>query len=179
MNAISKTTRQPSPYQIERAMSAAQALRASLTADDPAAAEDSALLADLIDGETPALDIVRALIRFGIEAQSLADATKARIDDLRARKERFERRVETARGTAFAMLEALEIGRLEEPDFTAAISKGRPGVRIIDANLLPGCMTRTKIEPDKLAIKAALDAGKTVNGAELSNGSPTLTVRTK
>lgn len=172
--------RTPTPYQIQQAMSIAAAVKARLVADDPDAAEDHRLLADMIDGESDALDIVRALIRHSIEVQSLADAAKARVDDLRARKERFERRVETARNTAFAMLEALEWrDKIEEPDFTAAIGKGRMSVRITDETALPSHLIRVKREPDKTAIAAALKDGDVVPGAELSNGSAVLTVRTK
>jgi hypothetical protein len=172
--------RAPTPYQIQQAMSVAAGVKARLVADDPDATEDHRLLADMIDGESDAFDIVRALIRHSIESQSLADAAKARMDDLRARKDRFERRVEAARNTAFAMLEALEWReRIEEPDFTAAIGKGRMSVRITDELLLPERLVRVKREPDKTAIAAELKDGNIVTGAELSNGSATLIVRTR
>lgn len=174
------SVRTPTPYQIEQAMSVAAHVKARLVADDPEAAEDHRLLADTIDGETGALDIVRALIRHSIEAQSLADAAKERAAELKARRERFERRVEAARATVLAMLEALDWReKIEEPDFTASISKGRPSVRITDETALPDTVVRIKSEPDKTAIKAAIDAGHVVPGAELSNGAATLTVRTR
>lgn len=172
--------RTPTPYQIQQAMAVAAAVKERIIADDPEAVEDYKLLADMIDGESDALDIVRALIRHSIEAQALASATKARIDDLKARRDRFERRVETARNTAFAMLEALEWReKIEEPDFTAAIGKGRMSVQITDEALLPERLVRIKREPDKTAIAAELKDGDVVPGAELSNGGAVLVVRTR
>ena len=167
----------PTPYQIQQAMAVANAVKVRIVADDPEAAEDQQLIADMIDGETNALDIVRALIRFSIESGSLADAAKERMEALKHRRDRFLQRSETARNTALAMLNALECGKLEEPDFTASITKGRP--KLVTTGEPPDAFARVTREWDKVAAKAAIEAGQNVEGAMLSNSPPSLTIRTK
>lgn len=172
--------RAPTGYQVNAAMSVAEAVRASVIADNPEVADDQRLLADLIDGETEALDIVRALIRYSLEAQMMADALSARLADLRTRKDRFERQLAMARNTAAAMLEALEWREpVVEPDFTATLGRGRVSVLITDVNALPDRLVRIKREPDKTAIGVELKDGEIVPGAELSNGGSVLAVRTR
>jgi hypothetical protein len=52
-------------------------------------------------------------------------------------------------------------------------------VHVTDVDALPVIMRREKtvIEPDKHALRAALEAGEEIPGAMLSNGMPVLTVK--
>lgn len=169
----------PSAWRIAQAMAAAQAMRASLLAED--AGLDAATLADCIDGELDALDLVRRLVRYSLDAKSMATAAAARADDILRREARFKRHAEAARATALAMLEALDMAKLVAEDFTVSISQGKPGVIVTDAALLEPRFVRTTTStaPDKASIAAAMDAGETVQGAERSNGSSVFTVRVK
>lgn len=172
--------RQPSAYQIEQAMAAAGTVISALVLDDPANADDHRLIADMIEGETDAVNVVRALIRYSIEAQSLADAAKERVEALRVRKDRFERRVETARSAALSMLEALNWREtLEEPDFTVSLKQAPSKILVTDPDDLDDEFVRIKREPNKTAIGKALDGGREVKGAVRSNGGTVLSVRTK
>ena len=47
-----------------------------------------------------------------------------------------------------------------------------------DLSLLPAAFVRTRHEPDKTALLAALKAGRTIPGAILAQGEEILTVRT-
>lgn len=60
----------------------------------PEIAEDEVLRADMLDGETALSDVLTDLIRMGEDAKAMSTATKARQDDLKARAQRFDRRVE-------------------------------------------------------------------------------------
>lgn len=173
MNAV------PSPFRIERAMAEAQAFRAGLLAHDPELAGDPDLILDTMDGETDALDLARRLVRFALAAEGQARAAKERADALAARAKRFRDRSATARGTVLAMMDALGVKRLDDPEFTASRGMGRQSVHVSDADAIPDALVRVERVPDAAAIKQALDAGQDVPGAVLSNSSPTLTVRTR
>lgn len=162
-------------------MSAAMALRERLLEQDPTVLEDDAL-ADVLDGETDALDVVRRLIRYALEQQSLANAAEARATDLGIRQARFEARMEAARQTARDMLDALGINRLQAEDFSVSVRPGKPTVQITEPEKLAEEFWRvvTTRTVDKPLVKAALDAGREVEGACLSNGAPpVLQVRTR
>lgn len=169
----------PSAYQLEQAMAVLLSARERLLTEEPDLADDDKLFQDMLDGETDALDVLRRVIRASIEAKALAQAAQARIDEIRERKERFMRRSDALRGMAFAAMDALGLRKMEEGDFTASLRPGQPAVVITDETRLPEAFVRVKREPDKALISAALKAGQNVDGAELSNGMPTITVRTR
>lgn len=169
----------PSGWRIEQAMAIADAVKRRLLADDPELAADEAMLSDMLDGEVDALDLVRRIVRFALDAGSLADAADARATDLIARRDRFKRRAETARAAAFGMLDALGERRLMDAEFTASIGTGRSSLVLTDESALPDTLMRTTRVPDRAAILAALKAGQAVPGAEMSNAPPLLTIRKK
>ena len=169
----------PSAYRIEQAMSIADGVRRRLLADDPDLADDETALRDMLDGETDVYDLVRRMVRFSLDAASLAEAAASRADALAARRDRFKRRAESARAAAFGMLDALGNSKLADPEFTVSISPGKPGVIVTDEQALAAEFVRVSRSPDKTAIAAALKAGQVVAGAEMANGSPVLTIRSK
>lgn len=167
----------PHPAAVERAMSAAMSLIQSLGDD----AEDEILKLDLLEGETDALQIVRRLIRVALEAEAMVEAVEGRVRDLHARAVRFAAQAERARNTARDMLEALEVKRLVEPDFTVSLRATPPKVLVPEPDKLPDEFWRicTSRNPDRPLIKAAFDAKREVPGAVLSNGGASLQIRTK
>jgi hypothetical protein len=165
----------PHPAAIERAMSAAMSLIASLGDD----AEDEAIRESALDGETDALEVARRLIRAALDLEAMAKAAKSRMDDLAARHDRFAARADSARETAKAMLDALGVNRLQSEDFTVSLKMGPPKVIVTDEQLLADEFMRVKKTPDKPLIAAALDAGRDVIGAVKSNGSVVLQIRTR
>jgi hypothetical protein len=178
MAAALKREAPPSPYQIQQALAAAKTVIDSLVASDLTLAEDTALLADVLDGETDVYDIVRRLVRVSIEADSFGEAVEQRIADLNVRKQRFKARYEASRAAVVGMLSALGQKRVDDPEFTATLGLGPR--RVIITGPVPAKFQRpVEPEPDKLAIKAEIQAGGEVENAALSNGSPTLTVHTK
>src|SRR4051812_28562941 len=170
MNAV------PHPAAVERAMSAAMSLIASLGDD-----ADDALKLDMLEGETDVLEVVKRLVRAALDAEAMAEAAKARQVDLAVRRTRFEARAESVRETAKAMLDALGGNRLQDPEFTVSLKMGPPKVIVTDEAALAEEFWRTTVSRtvDKPLVKAALDAGRPVQGAALSNGAQILSVRTK
>lgn len=170
----------PSAWAMEQAMSALMSGRAALLASDPDLAADEAALSDTIKAET---DDVYALLNrvllAAVEARTMADATDARVKDLTARRDRYKQRAETLRGTAFAAMDALGLTRLELPDLTASIARGRPVAIVTDETKLPEDYWRTTRAIDKAAINDAVKNGVVVPGVEMTNAIPNLQVRTK
>jgi hypothetical protein len=165
------------PAAVERAMSAAMSLIASLGDD----AEDEILKMDVLQGETDALEIVRKLIRVALEAEAMVEAVEARTADLNVRAARFAAQAERARNTARDMLEALEVKRLVSEDFTVSLKALPPKVIAPEPEKLADEFVRvvTTRTADKPLIKAAIDAGRTVEHATLSNGGVSIQIRTR
>ena len=62
---------------------------------------------------------------------------------------------------------------------TASRRDGVLRVEVADAALLPAAYVRTRTEPDKAALLAALKAGEAIPGAALAQGEETLAVKVK
>lgn len=81
----------------------------------------------------------------------------------------------------FAILEAMDERRFELPHGTLSIKAGTSSVVITDEAALSDRFVEvvTTRKPLKAEIKTALNDGEVVDGAMMSNGFPTLTVRSK
>lgn len=146
---------------------------------NPELKDDEQLRADCLEGE---LDIDKALARFVAkerEADALATACKAQEDDLSMRRERFTKRSKAFRYMIESVLSAGNLQKFELPQATLSMVSGRPKVNIYNEAQIPAHLIRVKREPDKQSIGAELIAGRPVPGATLTNGAPTLQIRTR
>lgn len=117
------------------------------------------------------------ICRAAREAESLAEAAKKMAQQTAGRAARFEWQSDQYRGVAFAALDALGKRKIVAPDLTVSIRDGRPSVVITDETKLADEYVRVTRTPDKAAIGEALRQGVVVDGAELANGMPTLSIR--
>lgn len=150
---------------------------ADLVAAYPELAEDDELRADTIEGETDAYRVLGKIVAIERDANSMVLAIGERAKELVARKDRYTRRKDAMRALLLRLLKAADLNKVSLPEATVSVSKGRAGVEIVDETLLPDNVIKLKREPDKTAIKAALDAGEDVPGAVLREGQPSVTVR--
>lgn len=165
---------------IYREASRAKVLAASLRAHG--FVDDDDLIADTIEGETDAFEAVSRLLRWKAEQDAIAAAIKAQEADLAARRKRYEERGQGARVAIAAFMDECGLAKIERPEATLSLRKGNPSVvRTPDfnADALPDDLVKVKREADAAAVKAALEAGREVPGAILSNGPPVLTVRVR
>lgn len=153
--------------------------REALLAYDPELLSDELALTDTLDGCTDAGDFVAFWARKAREDEATVEALRSIIDDMWTRSQRLSSRAAKQRTLAMALMDAIGEKKIVRPDITVAISPGRPKVIISDETALPEAYVRTKREPNKVAILEALEQGKSVPGATLSNRTPTLTIRTK
>lgn len=141
--------------------------------------EDSAAFWDTLDGEADALDIADRLLRQRGEAKALSAAAKAQADEITARSKRFQDRAAACDRALRILLNAAGERKMERPGATVSIRKGAMSVAITDDSQIPTQFCKTTVAPDKTAIKAQLQAGEDVPGAELVRGEDGVTVRVK
>lgn len=138
---------------------------------------DTDTFLDTLDGETDALDILDRLIAQDREAAALTDAIKVQLSDLSARKARLEARSRAAKAAMLMLLDAVGERKIERPAATVSRRLGSPSVIITDEAAVPSQLCQVKKVPDKKAIKAQIDAGECVPGAEIKIGADGVTVR--
>ena len=91
----------------------------------------------------------------------------------------FARQAENYRAATTPFLDALGLTKWRHAEFSVSVSAARPGVVITDEAALPDQAWRVERKIDKAKLRELLEAGEVVPGAELANGIPTMTVRTK
>ena len=184
---MSKHTLPPSPslapHQRAQAAALISAVRTRLLAEDPDLADDPELWRDMLDGQSDAVDLIRALIRASIDADLLAEATHTRQAEIAARAERAEHRKQAFRAAALALMDLAGLTRLPEPDFLARIQAGSTRLGALDADALPPEFVDVEVtvtrRPLKDGILTALKADQAVPGASLVRGQPFLVISRK
>jgi hypothetical protein len=98
-----------------------------------------------------------------------------------SRQARFQHRADFGRVLIMRVMEAARLKKIELPEVTLSVRTGMPQLvgEVHDIDLLPPDLVRVKREPDRKAIRAALEAGRQVPGYLLNNGPPSLQVRVK
>jgi Siphovirus Gp157 len=171
---------EPSGYRLEQAMAAYQAARTRLVDDDPELAGDETALAEMLGAKQE--DVIAALEQFlrgARHAKAMADSAGDMIEEMQARKSRYQRRAEAMRGVSFAIMDAMGMKKHEMPDMTVSVRAGQPSVVITNEELIPDIYVRIERKIDRQTIASVLKNGGEVMGAELSNTPPSLTVRTR
>lgn len=149
----------------------------ALIAAYPELAEDATLLSDTIEGETDAFAFLSRLVQDELAFKAQASALSDVIGQFTERKARFGRQIEARRELILKIMEACNLKKAPLPEATVTVRDGSSKVVISDEQSLPEEFIRWKSEPDRTAIKEALNAGKEVPGAMLSNGGPTISLR--
>jgi hypothetical protein len=168
----------PNTMPIQAAVQRYGQLRERLKQDYPDL--DDETLTDTLEGVTELTDQLRVLVRSALDDESLAEALKLRLSDMRARMSRLEERAERKRALAAAVMREAGLPRLMDAEFTASVRPVAPGVVVTDEALIPPpywVPQPPRLNRQELLI--ALKAGTRVPGAGLSNGGSTLSVRTR
>ena len=142
-------------------------------------AGDETLLVDMLEGETGLREFLETGLDHKLKSEELIDGIGIRMDNAKARRDRFEQRADAVRSLMFKLMMHAGLRRVVLPEATLSIRAGVPRVIITDEAALPPDCIRTQTEPDKVAIKERLARGEHVPGAEMSNAEPMLAVRTK
>lgn len=132
-----------------------------------------------VESQTDLHEFLREIERKREDAEALEAALKLTMDNLKERRERFERREKAMRALMFSALQWADLTKVELPEATLSIRNGMPKVLITDEAQIPDEFMRIKKEPDKTLIKTALNNFEEVPGAAMSNIEPVLAVRVK
>lgn len=151
----------------------------ALKAIYPDLEEDADLLADTLEGQTDFDRVMEKLVAFVRDAETMAEASKARKDEIGDRQKRFERQAEAGRKIILALMEAAEQPKVTLAEATLSITKPREKLNIWSEEEIPQGYFQIIRKPDTKAITAALKAGNEIPGAELEPGSAGLMIRTK
>lgn len=140
---------------------------------------DAQAFMDTLEGETSAADIADRLIAEMADAEAMADAIRTQVNDLTARRQRYDMRGEAFRRQMLTLLNAVGEKKIERPRATISRRAGLPSVQITDEAAVPTQLCKTTVTPDKAAIKAQIMAGEVVPGAAIVIGDDGVTVRVK
>ncbi len=162
------------PHDLARLVPAHRAIVEQLQAMFPA--EDLESLGDTIAGCSDLPSALATVLRNAMEREAYGKAVAEMIETLTARKRRLE---EGAKSMRLAVMEAMQtagIPKLNEPDFSASIGRGKPKVVITEPTLIPDELCRIVREPNKIEIGKALSDGADVPGACLGNSPSFLSI---
>lgn len=146
----------------------------------PALLEDDEAWQASLESETDINELLCSIVTRIDDSKAMAIGTKDRLEELKARKERYEHRVEALRELAFKVMSTAELAKVELPIATLSLrAGGKQLVGDADAATLPDKLCKISRDLNRTAIKEALKDGQTVPGFSLSNSPPSLTIRIK
>lgn len=141
--------------------------------------DDETLRSDMLEGETDLHSVLARIVDRRLQAEAMVSAIKERAGALKERQSRYERQKDAMTALALSLMVSAKQSKVTLPEATLSVSDGKDSVMVDNEVALPQGFTRTKTEPDKVAIGEALKRGEDVPGAYLQKGEPSLTVRKK
>lgn len=158
----------------------ATAAAALLRSVAEAIADDDEAAAAVIEGETNLIEAMTLAIERIETLTQYCSAIKARQDDLSERRQRYVVQIERIKSALLGALTSTGQRKIETPLATISVRRVASSVVIVDAEAIPSAYQRQRPpEPDKIKIAAALKDGQAVEGAQLSNGSETIAIKTR
>ena len=158
---------------------AVEYLRAQLKAEHQLSDGDD-VLEDTLDGATNLDEAVEAIRIRLFEKKATVEKLRSMEDSLESRRKRVEASIASDRAL---LTEALSIAGKKSVRTTlgtVTLIAGKPSVEVTEkAENIPDEYRTAKMTyaPNKDAIKAALESGKSLSFAYIANGSPTVQVR--
>jgi hypothetical protein len=111
--------------------------------------DDEDLFADMVHGETNAVEVIARLHNDRAEALELIEGIKAREGDLKARRTRLEARDKALKAAIGQVLRAVNLPKVELPEATYSVRDGKPRLEIADVDAVPSDYCIMKPVPDK------------------------------
>ena len=141
---------------------------------------DDETLRDTLEGLTDLREMIVAVARSQQEDRTLAQALRARFEEMQERLRRFDHRVDQKRDLLATVMERAEIGKIAECDLTISLRRSPPPLVVADEDAIGE--EYWKPQPPKLDRRKLLDdlkSGADVPGACLGNGGQSISVRVK
>lgn len=139
--------------------------------------DDEEMALTAIEGETNLKEAIDGAVSRILEVEAHGDAIAAQIKALSERKARFEMQAERIKSAIHVALSQVGLRKLELPHATLSIRAVPPKAVISNEAAIPSKFWKPA-DPtlDRRAVLAALKAGETVPGAQLSNGGETISI---
>lgn len=191
-------------FALSKEMEAAKLLREQIA---DITAGDTDFIRDTIEGETGLHEMIAALVASIAEDEAVADGIKTLQDKLSARKKRLEARADVKRALVACAMEIGELRKIDTPAGTVSLKPVPPKLIPTEEADIPARFWKTgeptlnrsalgdalkardaalkeaqaveDPEGRALAIAAAEAAHPPIPGATLSNGSLTISIRSK
>jgi hypothetical protein len=141
---------------------------------------DHDTIRDTLEGATSLKEVIAALIRSAMLDEALGAGLELRLEEMKARRARFEERGAKKRRLAMEAMSEVGLQKIEECDFTASTRNGSPALMVVAESVIPEAYWQP--QPPKLdrqTLLKDLKSGTDVPGAALSNAPSVLVVRTK
>jgi hypothetical protein len=136
---------------------------------------DEQTIADTIEGASGELELkVTNVAMFIRNLEASAEQIKLAEKAMADRRKALENKADSVKRYLFDNMKRTGITKIDSPYFALTIKKNPPSVIIDDVALIPNeykvFLPPPPPTPDKAAIKAALQEGKTVEGAHIEQG---------
>jgi hypothetical protein len=142
--------------------------------------DDDLAFIDTLEGETDAVKAASQAVRMIAAMEAMETAAKALADRYGARAKDFGDRGQRARDAIAGFMQEIGEKSLTLPEGTVSLANSAPSLQgDAEPDALPDDLVHIKRTPDRTKIKAALRAGREVSGYSLSNGKPSLRIRTR
>jgi hypothetical protein len=134
---------------------------------DPVTAHDTL---EAIQGDIR--DKLEAVIAYSLELDIMAAGASDAAKRMQERAKSLSNRVEWLRAYALQSMQATGIGDVSNDEFSAKVAKKPASVVVSDSAATPIEFLRVKTvsEPDKTALKKAIEAGTIIEGVSLQQG---------
>lgn len=141
---------------------------------------DEQTLADTLEGLTDLHEILAAIVREAVTDEALAAGLRQRIGTMEERLERLLYRAAKRREVVREVMVETDVKKVTAPDLTLTLRPGSPILVVIDETVIPAQFWVAR-EPrlNRQELLTQLRAGAEIQGVQLSNSPPVLTVRTK
>lgn len=134
---------------------------------------------DTLDGETDVMDAVGQIIQDMIEADAALTGVQEIMDRYAQRQSAIRSRKEALQRTLKSICLMTGQTKIPHPLGTVSLREGSKSVHITDLDAIPSQLCKITKTPDKTAIKKQIEAGETIDGAEIVIGPQTISVRIK
>ena len=140
---------------------------------------DEETIADTLEGLTDLHEMIAEGIRLAISTEDHVEALKSRIAKMRTRQERLKERSRTIRQACAQAMNETGIKRVESDDLTVSMRKTPLKLAIMNEAQIPAEYWEP-VSPklNRTGLLAALKQGQSIDGAELIQPDPSLSVRT-
>jgi len=141
---------------------------------------DAETIADTLEGlEGEIMDKSKNVAAYFLNLDSDIEQLKEAEAKIKARRITAENHAKRLKDYLLDNMITNEISKIECPEFKITIRKAVASVEVIDQDLIDPeyIKTKTTESVDKVSLKKALKAGENINGARLSYGNPSLSIK--